>query len=185
MEEKNSTVLSFLRGFSFDVLLRSAELRQAPPSHLSGQEHRHPRPATTPGNPDRQLDDVGIGPHPEKIRLALKGHFSESWVGIGSLLGGAAMERDLVRDGLRFKLAEQYRECPTRFLSLSKEAIDSALGREIVAELRNEGHIEEEVRGKVRLTPRGYRAFQSDPSPYSYRNFMTPRVVSASTSPVQ
>ena len=95
------------------------------------------------------------------------------------------MERDLVRDGLRFKLAEQYRESPTRFLSLSKEAIDSALGREIVAELRNEGHIEEEVRGKIRLTPRGYRAFQSDPSPYSYRNCITPRVVSASTSPVQ
>jgi hypothetical protein len=47
------------------------------------------------------------------------------------------MERDLVRDGLRFKLAKQYRDDPTGFLSLSKEAIDSALGREIVAELRN------------------------------------------------
>ena len=43
------------------------------------------------------------------------------------------MQRDLVRDGLRFKLAERYREDPTGFLSLSKEAIDSALGREIVA----------------------------------------------------
>jgi hypothetical protein len=95
------------------------------------------------------------------------------------------MERDLVRDGLRFKLAKQYREDPTGFLSLSKEAIDSALGREIVAELRNEGHIEEEVRGKIRLTPRGYRAFQSDPPPYSYRNCMTPRVVSPGTSPAQ
>ena len=63
----------------------------------------------------------------------------------------------------------QYRENPTRFLSLSKEAIDSALGREIVAELRNEGHIEEEVRGTIRLTPRGYMAFQNDPPPYSYR----------------
>ena len=92
------------------------------------------------------------------------------------------MERDLVRDGLRFKLAKQYRDDPTVFLSLSKEAIDSALGREIVAELRNEGHIEEEVRGKIRLTPRGYRAFQSDPPPYSYRNCMTPRVVSGHLS---
>jgi hypothetical protein len=61
------------------------------------------------------------------------------------------MERDLVRDGLRFKLAKQYRDDPTGFLSLSKEAIDSALGREIVAELRNAGHIEEEVRGKSGL----------------------------------
>jgi hypothetical protein len=95
------------------------------------------------------------------------------------------MERDLVRDGLRFKLAKQYREDPTGFLSLSKEAIDSALGREIVAELRNEGHIEEEVRGRIRLTPRGYRAFQSDPPPYSYRNCMAPMVVSPGTSPVQ
>jgi hypothetical protein len=84
------------------------------------------------------------------------------------------MQRDLVRDGLRFKLAERYRENPTGFLSLSKEAMDSALGREIVAELRNEGHIEEEVRGTIRLTPRGYRAFQNDPAPYSYRNGTSP-----------
>jgi hypothetical protein len=84
------------------------------------------------------------------------------------------MQRDLVRDGLRFKLAERYRENPTGFLSLSKEAMDSTLGREIVAELRNEGHIEEEVRGTIRLTPRGYRAFQNDPAPYSYRNGTSP-----------
>jgi hypothetical protein len=83
------------------------------------------------------------------------------------------MQRDLVRDGLRFKLAERYRENPTGFLSLSKEAMDSALGREIVAELRNEGHIEEHVRGTIRLTARGYRAFQNDPTPYSYRNGTT------------
>ncbi len=80
------------------------------------------------------------------------------------------MQRDLFRDGLRFNLAQQYREDPRRFVSLSKEAIDSASGREIVAELRNEGHIEEDVRGTIRLTPRGYRAFQNDPPPYSYSN---------------
>ena len=84
------------------------------------------------------------------------------------------MQRDLFLDGLRFKLAEQYRENPTGFLSLSKEAIDSAFGREIVAELRNEGHVEEEVRGTIRLTPRGYRAFQNDPPPYSYRHCISP-----------
>ena len=89
------------------------------------------------------------------------------------------MERDLVRDGLRFKLAQQYRGDPTSFLSLSKEAIDSPLGREIVAELRNEGHIEEEVRGKIRLTSRGYRAFQRDPPPYSYRNCKRQGIASA------
>jgi len=80
------------------------------------------------------------------------------------------MKRDLVRDGLRFKLAQQYRKDPTNFLSLSKQSVDSAKAREIVAELRNEGHVEEEVRGTIRLTPRGYRAFQNDPPPYSYRS---------------
>jgi hypothetical protein len=100
--------------------------------------------------------------------MARKGHFSWSSASIGSAQEVLQMQRDLVRDGLRFKLAERYRENPTGFLSLSKEAIDSALGREIVAELRNEGHIEEEVRGTIRLTPRGYRAFQNDPTPYAY-----------------
>ena len=80
------------------------------------------------------------------------------------------MKRDLVRDGLRFKLAQQYRKDPTHFLNLSKQSVDSAQAREIVAELRNEGHVEEEVRGTIRLTPRGYRAFQNDPPPYSYRS---------------
>ena len=78
------------------------------------------------------------------------------------------MQRDLFRDGLRFNLAQQYREDPRRFVSLSKEAVDSSFAREIVAELRNEGQIEEAVRGTIRLTPRGYMAFQNDPPPYSY-----------------
>lgn len=80
------------------------------------------------------------------------------------------MERDLVRDGLRFKLAQRYRENPGDFVSLSQQAVDSALARQLVAELRNAGHVEEEVRGKIRLTPRGFMAFQNDPPPYSYTN---------------
>ena len=80
------------------------------------------------------------------------------------------MQRDLVRDGIRFKLAQRYQEDPKDFLSLSKQAVDSALAREIVAELRNEGQVEEDVRGTIRLTPRGYRAFQNDPPAYSYGN---------------
>jgi hypothetical protein len=39
-------------------------------------------------------------------------------------------------------------------LSLSKETVNSAVAREIVAELRNEGHVDENVRGTIRLTPR-------------------------------
>jgi hypothetical protein len=80
------------------------------------------------------------------------------------------MQRDLVRDGLRFKLAQRYRENPGLFLSLSKQAVDCAQAREMVAELRNEGYVEEDVRGTIRLTPRGYREFQNDPPPYSYRS---------------
>ena len=80
------------------------------------------------------------------------------------------MQRDLVRDGLRFALAQRYRDNPSHFLSLSQQAVDSPLAREIIAELWNEGHVEEDVRGTIRLTPRGYRAFQNDPPPYSYRN---------------
>lgn len=94
------------------------------------------------------------------------------------------MERDLIRDGIRFKLAQQYRENPGRFTILPKAAIDSAWGREIVAELRNEGHVEEEARGTIRLTPRGYRAFQNDPPPYSYHT-STPKAVLPNISPVQ
>ncbi|MGH9546596.1 MAG: hypothetical protein ACRD23_15415 [Terriglobales bacterium] len=92
------------------------------------------------------------------------------------------MQRDLVRDGLRFKLAERYCEDPTRFLSLSQPAMDSALGREIVAELRNEGHIEEGARGTIRFTGRGYRAFQNDPPPYSYRTGTTREVKTPNVS---
>jgi len=85
-----------------------------------------------------------------------------------SARGVTEMKRDLVLDGLRFKLAQKYQENPTRFLSLSREIMDSSSSREIVAELRNEGHVEEDVRGTIRFTARGYRAFQNDPPPYSY-----------------
>ena len=78
------------------------------------------------------------------------------------------MQRELVRDGLLFALAECYREDPSHFLNLSKGALDSALTRGIVVELCNEGHIEEEVRGTIRSTPRGCRAFRNDPLPYTF-----------------
>jgi hypothetical protein len=81
------------------------------------------------------------------------------------------MQRELVRDGLLFALAQGYREDPSHFLKLSKQTIDSALTSEILTQLRNEGHIEEEeMRGTIRFTLRGYRAFQNDPLPYSFRN---------------
>ena len=38
--------------------------------------------------------------------------------------------------------------------------------RGVVTDLRNEGQIEEQVRGVIRLTPRGHRTFRNDPLPY-------------------
>ena len=80
------------------------------------------------------------------------------------------MQRELIRDGLLTALAQRYQEDPSQFLTLSKQTVDSALAREVVAELRNEGYVEEEIRGVIRLTPRGYRAYKNDPLPHSYRN---------------
>ncbi|HLB86095.1 MAG: hypothetical protein AUH86_19075 [Acidobacteria bacterium 13_1_40CM_4_58_4] len=80
------------------------------------------------------------------------------------------MQRELIRDALLVSLAQHYQEDPSRFLTLSKQTVDSALAREVIAELRNEGHVEEEVRGTIRLTLRGYRAFKNDPLAYSYRS---------------
>ena len=74
------------------------------------------------------------------------------------------MQRDLFRDGLRFKLAQRYREDPKNFVSLSKEAVDSSFAREIIAELRNEGQVEEAVRGTIRLTPGVSRLLCKRPS---------------------
>ena len=56
------------------------------------------------------------------------------------------MPRELVRDGLLFALAQRYKEDPSHFLHLSKQSMGSALTLEIVAELKNAGHIEEDLR---------------------------------------
>ncbi len=54
------------------------------------------------------------------------------------------MHRELIRDGILVALAGRYKEDPVQFMTLSKGTLDSAIGREIVAELRNEGHVEEQ-----------------------------------------
>ncbi len=80
------------------------------------------------------------------------------------------MHRELIRDGLLVTLARRYQEDPGQFVTLSRQTVDSSLAREIVAELRNEGHVEEQVRGVIRFTPRGYRAYRNEPLPYAYKN---------------
>ncbi len=80
------------------------------------------------------------------------------------------MHQELIRDGLLVTLAGQYEKDPVQFVTLSKQTLGSSVAREVVAELRNEGYVEEQVRGVIRLTPRGYRAYRNEPLPYAYRN---------------
>ena len=85
------------------------------------------------------------------------------------------MQRELIREGLLFTLASAYEEDPCHFVTLSKQTVDSSLAREVVAELRNEGYVEEQVRGVIRLTARGYALHKNKPLPYAYRNSMSIR----------
>ena len=80
------------------------------------------------------------------------------------------MHRELTREGLLVTLAGRYEEDPAQFVTLSKQTVDSSRSREAVAELRNEGYVEEQVRGVIRLTPRGYRAYRNEPLPHAYKN---------------
>jgi hypothetical protein len=44
------------------------------------------------------------------------------------------------------------------FVTLPKETLDSSWARIVVSDLRNTGDVEEQVRGVVRLTVKGYKA---------------------------
>ena len=90
------------------------------------------------------------------------------------------------RYSLLIALAECYERDPSQFLTLAGETVGSALVRELIAGLRNEGYIEEQSRGIVRFTARGYRAYASEPLPRSIaleqsrvaarRTFCPPRI---------
>lgn len=69
--------------------------------------------------------------------------------------------QQLIRDELLVVLARHYERDGMAFVALPPVFMDSASAREVVAHLRNEGYIEEEVRGTVRLTARGYIAFRA------------------------
>jgi hypothetical protein len=62
-----------------------------------------------------------------------------------------------IHDDLRIALILRYEENPHQFVTLSRQTLDSSLSRLAIAELRNEGFLEEEVRGVIRLTARGYK----------------------------
>ena len=71
------------------------------------------------------------------------------------------MSCQTIEDGLLVTLVLRYEEDPRQFVTLSRQTLDSASARVAVAELRNEGLLEEHVRGVIRLTTRGYKRYKT------------------------
>ena len=69
-------------------------------------------------------------------------------------------QQEILQNDLLVSLAHTYEEDPGQFDTLPKPVLDSSWMRLAVSELRNEGYVEEQVRGVVRLTPLGYKAFK-------------------------
>jgi hypothetical protein len=67
------------------------------------------------------------------------------------------MYQEMVQDEMLVTLQHSYEQDPCQYVTVPKPYLDSSLARLAMAELRNEGYLEEQVRGVVRLTPRGYQ----------------------------
>ena len=73
------------------------------------------------------------------------------------------MQQPTIQNELFDTLVEHYEHDPAEFVVLSRQTVDSSVTRVAVAELRNEGYVEEQIRGVVRLTHRGYKVFKHKP----------------------
>jgi hypothetical protein len=73
------------------------------------------------------------------------------------------MQQQSIQTELFVTLAQHYELDPGEFVRLPQQTVDSSFARVAVAELRNEGYVEEQVRGVVRLTLRGYNVYKSKP----------------------
>jgi hypothetical protein len=73
-----------------------------------------------------------------------------------------------IRDSLLVTLVLRYEYDCTQFVTLSKQTLDSSYARLAIAELRNEGLVEEQVRGVIRLTALGYRKYHNASFPYAF-----------------
>ncbi|HSB75576.1 MAG TPA: hypothetical protein VLC12_08000 [Terriglobales bacterium] len=60
-------------------------------------------------------------------------------------------------------LVFRYEQQRDQFLTLSRPTLDCSSARLAIAELRNEGLVEEQVRGVIRLTALGYMKYNSAP----------------------
>ena len=75
------------------------------------------------------------------------------------------MQQASIETELFVTLAQHYEVDPGEFVKLPQQTVDCSSARVAVAELRNEGYVEEQVRGVVRLTLRGYKAYKRKPHP--------------------
>ena len=66
-----------------------------------------------------------------------------------------------IQDGLLAALTERFEADPSHFVSLPKQIVDSSSARAVIAELRNDGYVEEKERGVIRLTIRGYKVHRA------------------------
>jgi len=71
------------------------------------------------------------------------------------------MSEQNIHNGLLGTLVLRYEQDCAQFLVLPKETLDSSFARLAIAELRNLGLIEEQVRGVIRLTALGYRKYRN------------------------
>ena len=74
------------------------------------------------------------------------------------------METVYTREDLLAALTEYHEVDPDHFVTLPKQVLDSSQTRMALADLRNQGIVEEQVRGVVRLTRLGYALCQRDVS---------------------
>jgi hypothetical protein len=73
------------------------------------------------------------------------------------------MQPESIQAELFVTLVQHYEHDPREFVRLPQQTVDSSFARVAVAELRNEGYVEEQIRGVVRLTARGYQVYRSMP----------------------
>jgi hypothetical protein len=68
------------------------------------------------------------------------------------------MTTSMIETELLTTLATNYERDPFGYITLPKNTVDSADARVAIADMRNQGYVDEQVRGVVRLTARGYKA---------------------------
>jgi len=78
------------------------------------------------------------------------------------------MENISIRDGLLATLTERFEADPAHFVSLPKQIVDSSSARAVIADLRNDGYVEEQERGVIRFTIRGYQVYRDRSSHHDW-----------------